>query len=71
MQLPAPPGYLTNSAGQVYYARSDDFSTMAPSTPGETESADFTLPAGLPHGTCNLYVSACGISSKTPYTFSY
>jgi hypothetical protein len=66
-----PIVYLTNSSGQVFYPRSDDFSTMAPSTPGETESADFTLPGGLPHGTYNLYVSACGISSKTPYTFTY
>ena len=41
------------------------------STPGETGSADFTLPAGLPHGTYNLYVSACGISSKTAYPFTY
>jgi hypothetical protein len=66
-----PIVYLTNSAGQVFYARSDDFSTMAPSTPGETESADFTLPAGLPHGTYSLYVSSCGISSKTAYSFTY
>lgn len=44
---------------------------MAPSTPGETESADFTLPAGLPHGTYSLYVSSCGISFKTAYSFTY
>ncbi len=66
-----PIVYLTNAAGQVFCARSDDFSTMAASTPGETGSADFALPAGLPHGTYNLYVSACGISSRTPYSFSY
>ncbi len=66
-----PVVYLTNSAGSVYYARSDNFSTMAPSTPGEVETADFTLPSGLPHGTYNLYVSACGISSGTSYSFTY
>ena len=66
-----PIVYLKNSAGDVYYARSFNFSTMAPSTPGEVESADFTLPSGLPHGTYSLYVSACGVSSSTGYTFTY
>ena len=66
-----PIVYLTNSAGSVYYARSDNFSTMAPSTPGEAETADFTLPSGLPHGTYNLYVSACGISSGTGHSFTF
>jgi len=66
-----PVVYLTNSAGGIYYARSSNFSTMAPSTPGEVETADFTLPAGLPHGTYNLYVSACGISSGTSYSFTF
>jgi len=66
-----PIVYLKDSAGDVYYARSFNFSTMAPSTPGEVESADFTLPSGLPHGTYSLYVSACGVSSSTGYSFSY
>ncbi len=66
-----PVVYLANAADNIYYPRSYNFSTMAPSTPGETESADFTLPAGLPHGTYNLYVSACGISSATGYSFTY
>jgi hypothetical protein len=34
-----PVVYLTNTAGNVYYARTFNFSTMAPSTPGEAESA--------------------------------
>jgi hypothetical protein len=66
-----PVVYLTNAAGNVYYARSYNFSTMAPSTPGEAESADFALPSGLPHGTYSLFVSACGISSATGYSFTY
>jgi hypothetical protein len=66
-----PVVYLTNAAGNVYYTRSYNFSTMAPSTPGEAESADFTLPSGLPHGTYSLFVSACGISSATGYSFTY
>ena len=66
-----PIVYLKDPAGDVYYARSFNFSTMAPSTPGEVESADFTLPSGLPHGTYSLYVSACGVSSSTGYSFTY
>jgi hypothetical protein len=66
-----PVVYLTNSAGNVYYARSFNFSTMATSTPGEAESADFTLPAGLPHGTYSLFVSSCGVSSSTAFTFTF
>ncbi len=66
-----PIVYLKNSSGNVYYARSSNFSTMAPSTPGETESADFTLPAGLPHGTYSLFVSACGVSSSTGTSFTF
>jgi hypothetical protein len=66
-----PIVYLTNSSGNVYYARTSNFSTMAPSTPGEAESADFTLPSGLPHGTYSLYVSACGVSSASAQAFTY
>lgn len=66
-----PIVYLKDSAGHVYYARSFNFSTMAPSAPGEVESADFTLLSGLPHGTYSLYVSACGVSSSTGYSFTY
>jgi hypothetical protein len=66
-----PIVYLTNSSGNVYYARTFNFSTMAPSTPGEAESADFTLPSGLPHGTYSLYVSSCGVSSASGYSFTY
>jgi hypothetical protein len=66
-----PIVYLTDSSGDVYYARTSNFSTMAPSTPGEAESADFTLPSGLPHGTYSLYVSSCGVSSAAGYSFTY
>jgi hypothetical protein len=44
---------------------------MAPSTPGEAESADFTPPAGMPHGTYSLFVSACGVSSATGFSFTF
>jgi hypothetical protein len=42
-----------------------------PSTPGEAESADFTLAAGLAHGTYSLFVSACGVSSAAGYSFTF
>jgi hypothetical protein len=66
-----PVVYLKDSAGNVFYARSFNFSTMAPSMPGEAESADFTLPAGLPHGTYSLFVSACGVSSSAGFSFTF
>ena len=66
-----PIVYLKDSAGHVYYARSFNFSTMAPSTSGAVESADFSLPSGLPHGTYSLFVSACGVSSSTGYSFTF
>jgi hypothetical protein len=46
-----PVVYLKDSAGNIRYARSFNFSTM--------------------RGTPSLYVSACGISSSTGYSFSY
>ena len=66
-----PIVYLTNAAGNVYYCRSFNFSSMIPATPGEVETAQFTLPAALPHGNYNLYVSAVGVSSKAAYAFTY
>lgn len=62
--------YLKDSAGHVYFARSFNFSSMITSRPGEPQTADFTLPSGLPRGAYTLYVSACGVSSAG-YSFSY
>lgn len=71
----APENYpivsLRDSAGHVYYARSFNFSSMVPSKPGEAQSTDFTLPSGLAHGTYSLYVSSCGVSSASGYSFTY
>lgn len=66
-----PIVYLKDAAGNVYYCRSFNFSSMIPATAGESESAEFTLPANLPHGTYSLYVSAVGVSSKVGYPFTY
>jgi hypothetical protein len=65
-----PIVYLKDSAGHVYFARSFNFSSMITSRPGEAQTADFTLPSGLPRGTYTLYISACGVSSAG-YSFSY
>lgn len=66
-----PIVYLKNVAGSVYYCRSFDFSSMIPAVTGAVQSAQFTLPAGLPHGSYSLYVSAVGISSKVAYPFVF
>jgi hypothetical protein len=69
---------LVNGAGQVFYARTFDWTStgveLGSSVNGAanslpTESASFTLPAGFPLGTYSLYVVASGISSA-PVTFA-
>lgn len=62
---------LRDSAGHVFYARSFNFSSMVPSKPGEAQTADFSLPSGLAHGTYSLYVSSCGVSSAAAFTFTF
>ena len=59
---------LVDSSGNVHFARTFNFSQMNPSLPGGQQSAQFRLPAGLPTGTYNLYVTASGVSSAA---FSY
>ncbi len=65
-----PIVWLTNEAGNVYYCRSFAFSNMMPSKGPAPETCQFTTPKNLPEGTYNLYVSAVGVSSKTPVTFT-
>jgi hypothetical protein len=65
-----PIVYLKDSAGHVFFARSFNFSSMGTSKPGEVQTADFTLPSNLAHGTYTLYVSACGVSSGG-YAFTF
>lgn len=60
---------MTDGSGKVYYARTSNFSSMKVSRPGESGSTDFTLPPGLPHGSYQLYVSACGVPSGSGYPF--
>jgi hypothetical protein len=65
-----PIVFLTDASQNVYFCRTFNFSSMAPS-PGDTpETCDFTLPAGLPDGSYSLYVSAVGVSSKDAFPFT-
>ncbi|HZZ29027.1 MAG TPA: kelch repeat-containing protein [Pirellulales bacterium] len=60
---------LTNVVtGLVYYARSFNWSSSGVQTGATTETADFTLPSGMPAGTYNLVVVANGIASN-PFEF--
>jgi len=62
---------MTNSAnGNVYYARTFNWSSTGVMTGSTPESTDFTLPANVPPGTYTLLVVANGISSD-PVTFVF
>ena len=59
---------LVDSSGNVHFARTFNFSQMNPSALGGQQSAQFTLPGGLPNGAYSLHVIASGISSVAfPY----
>ena len=60
---------MTNAVGNVYYARTFNWSSTGVMTGSAPESTDFTVPAGLPVGTYSLVVVANGISSD-PVTFT-
>jgi len=60
---------LTNpSSGQVYYARTYNWSSFAIGTGNQPEATEFTLPSNLPPGPYSLVVTANGIASD-PVTF--
>jgi hypothetical protein len=65
-----PIVWLTDSSGNVYYCRSFNFSSMMPSAGSSPETCQFTTPANLPAGTYDLYVSAVGVPSKNPFSFT-
>jgi autotransporter-associated beta strand protein len=56
---------LVDSSGNVYYARTFDFSTMGVATGSTSVYTDFTLPANLPPGDYQLDVEANGIPSAS------
>ena len=61
---------LTNSAGNVYYERTYNWSSTGVMTGSTPETTQFTNSAGIPWGTYSLVVVANGISSA-PYTFIF
>ena len=54
---------LTNSAGDVRYLRTTDFSTLGIATGNATVTAALQVPPGIPPGAWNLSVVADGIAS--------
>jgi MYXO-CTERM domain-containing protein len=65
-----PIVYLTDASGNVFFCRSFNFSNMMPSKGSAPETCQFTTPAGLPNGSYNLFVSAVGVQSKSPFPFT-
>jgi hypothetical protein len=61
---------MTNSTGNVYYARTFNWSSTGVMTGSTPESTDFTVPAGLAPGTYSLVVVANGNSSD-PMSFTF
>jgi MYXO-CTERM domain-containing protein len=62
--------WLKDTAGNVYYCKSFNFSNMMATKGSTPETADFTTPAGLPAGSYSLYVSAVGVISKDAFPFT-
>ncbi len=62
--------WLKDSSGNVTYCKSFNFSNMMPSKGSAPETADFTLPTTITTGSYQLYVSAVGVISKTPFPFT-
>jgi hypothetical protein len=69
METNYPIVELTDGSGNVYFAKTTNWSTTRVQTGSAPETVQFTLPAGLPGGPFNLTVSASGITSD-PVTFS-
>jgi len=60
---------LTDASGNIYYARTHDWSGTSIMTGSRPLTTEFNLPAGLPDGVFSLVVVANGISSDA-ITFS-
>ena len=59
-----PIARLKNASGNVYYARTYNWSSTGVQTGNKPVSTEMTLPAGLPNGTYSLSISANGNSSE-------
>jgi hypothetical protein len=62
--------WLKDSAGNVSFCRSFNFSNMGPSKGNAPETAQFVTPAGLAPGSYSLFVSAVGVQSKNGFPFT-
>jgi len=60
---------LTDSGGNVYYARTYGWNSTSVMTSNRVVTTQFTLPAGLPPGSYSLVVSANG-NSSIPVSFT-
>ena len=60
---------LNNGAGQVYFARTFDWSSTGVATGSTPASTEFSLPTTIPYGTYSLTVIADGIASA-PVSFT-
>jgi hypothetical protein len=58
---------LIDFKGDVYFARTYNWSSTAVATGNEVVSTEMTLPPGLPHGVYLLTVSANGVSSDLSF----
>jgi hypothetical protein len=69
-QMNYPIIWLKDTAGNVFFCRSFNFSYMGPSKGNMVETAQFVTPAGLAPGTYSLFVSAVGVQSKNAFPFT-
>ncbi len=60
---------LKNGSGQVYFAKTFNWSSTGVATGTTPVTTDFSLPANMPYGTYSLTVVANGVSSN-PVTFT-
>jgi len=60
-----PIARLTAQNGNVYYARTYNWSSTGVATGSTTVTTEMTVPAGLPNGIYRLAIIANGISSRT------
>jgi hypothetical protein len=60
---------LTDATGNVFYARTFNWSSTGVATGSLRETVEFTLPAGIVAGDYSLEVIGCGIASN-PVTFT-
>jgi hypothetical protein len=61
---------MTNSAGQVIYARTYNWNSAGVMTGTNIETTEFVMPTNVPYGNYSLVVSASG-NASAPYAFSY